>query len=240
MGASLYKLCPPNAFGRAGAGFDVDASHIIHLGVLEYHLARGWIGSEGARAVTHSMTWDFLSAQWPSLPYLGVWSQVAGVEAQRVGPKLAMFPQSVCVCFPLHCPGGGSALEEGSEAPEGSKLECRPQRLFWDTSLSASLLCPSQLIPDPSLCSPCSVMELLCRVGAAHVDSWHVSGGELWLCRCCQGSELFLRNFLNKHQLEYYPTCPRIESLCVPWSSLCPSHSHHRSSAAMWRGVSGV
>ena len=47
MGASLYKLCAPNAFGRVGAGFDVDASHIIHLGVLEYHLARGGMEVKG-------------------------------------------------------------------------------------------------------------------------------------------------------------------------------------------------
>ena len=72
-----------------------------------------------------------------------------------------MFRRSVFF-FSLRCPGGGSALEEGSEAPEGSKLKCRPRRLFSDTSLSPGLLCPSQLIAGPSLCAPCSVVELLC------------------------------------------------------------------------------
>ena len=99
----------------------------------------------------------------------------SGWSRSPEGRAQTSYVPSECVCifffFFLHCPGGGSALEEGSEAPESSKLECRPQWLFSDTSLSASLLCPSQLIPDPSLCSPFSVMELLCRVGRAHVDS---------------------------------------------------------------------
>ena len=50
MGASLYRLCVPNAFGGR-AGFDMNTSHIFPQGVLAaITLVRSGAGEGGARA----------------------------------------------------------------------------------------------------------------------------------------------------------------------------------------------
>lgn len=86
-------------------------------------LVGGRAGDRGARA-TSRLTQDFLSAQWPSLPYSGIWSQAVGVEALRARPDLALLPK-VCVfpfCIGMLASAGESAGARGACAGSGLVL----------------------------------------------------------------------------------------------------------------------
>ena len=63
VGASLYKLHVPNAFGRR-VGFDLVASHIFPQGVLAaITLVVGGAG-DGVESEPN-VSWNFLSSLWP-------------------------------------------------------------------------------------------------------------------------------------------------------------------------------
>lgn len=79
-------------------------------------------GMEGQELMP-GMGWDFPLVQWLSLPCWGQsLSQVAGAEALRVRPRLALFPLSVC--FPTS-PHWTFAPDRGSAEASGAHVSYR-------------------------------------------------------------------------------------------------------------------
>lgn len=109
MGASLYKLCVPSAFGGK-AGFDMDAKYFSSGCTGVTTLVQGVTGDGGEPG----LSWDFPSAQWPlsgvgSAP--SCCSRSPGVER-----KLALFPLMCVFSLPTLGPlpwSQGSAKAEG-------------------------------------------------------------------------------------------------------------------------------
>lgn len=156
------------------------------------------------------MRLGFPSAQWLLVPYQGgVLSQVAGAQDLRVGPKVTLFPLSVCLLLSaqgdsvlLKCvfsplPALGSLFQrEGTSKEGGGKELCqlsacvsRRQRseltllhplLCSDVAPSPNSLCPSQPISPHSFCLSYCAVEPHCRAGGAHTAPQCVSGHELW------------------------------------------------------------
>ena len=100
VAASLCRLCVPNAFdGRAG--FDLKASHLFLwcvLAAITLVSEAGGLEMKGLE-LTLSVWLDFLSAHCPPVSG-GIWSQVAGTIALRVGLKLALFPLNIYFSSP--------------------------------------------------------------------------------------------------------------------------------------------
>ena len=167
------------------------------------------------------------------------WLQIAGVEALRVWPKLTLLPLSVC--FPIFqhqdlCPRRGKCWSKQAHsrsqfvsAPDSSKLSpmhslCRQQELFSllcsNAASSPSLLSASQLITSLSPCCPCPVLELPCRATGAQVDSWRVSGHELWWSSRHQRSRRLLMHSLGE-RCSVVCDSLRPHGLYNPWHSPC-------------------
>ena len=92
-----HTYCIPSAFGEK-SGFDVDTSHVFPQSLLAA-LTSGGVRLEMERLELElGMRPGFPSAQWLLVPYRGgVLSQVAGAQDLRVGPKVTLFPLSVCL-----------------------------------------------------------------------------------------------------------------------------------------------
>lgn len=122
--------------------------------------------------------------------------------------------------------------------------------LFWRLQLFPSLcigaasgarsLCPSQLITVPSLGSPCPVVEAQHRAGRAHMDSWHISGCEMYWSSCLQRSGLLQIHCLSNCQQwpplphRFYPR--NVSPLSYGFLFVC--YGHPRSNALLCYGVS--
>ena len=177
-------------------------------------------------------------------------------------PKLLGSIPLRCVFFllpePEHLPQRGGVLM--LVGPMCALSSYGLQMKFWDVSgalplqapaisslallrvSGVSLLSPSQPITSISLRCPHFIVEPHHIVGAAHIYSQHVLGGELWWSSCCQESGLLLVCCLSKCQQWLSPPHPGSTlgsgHLYIPESSLLPSHGQPRYTATFWQGLS--
>ena len=145
----------------------MDTSHVFPQGLLAA-LTSGGVRLEMERLeLDLGMRPGFPSVQWLSAPYWCGLSQVAGAQDLRVGPKVTLFPLSVCLlsaqgdsvllkCVFSPLPELGSLFQrEGASKEGGGKKLCQ---------LSACVSCRqrSELTPlHPLLCSDVSRFQIL-------------------------------------------------------------------------------
>lgn len=152
----------------------------------------------------------------------------------------------MCFSFSPHqdlCPRGGNA-----EAREAYAQIAVPQATCVDICGSAQTVsvvsqhCLSESVIAVCLCHPCPVVELLPRADRACMDSWHLSGGELWWSSCHQRPGWLLRHSLRKCPQwpppSHWGSALGLGCHWVPPLSLFPHHSHAKSSATRWHGLS--
>lgn len=217
MGASLYKLCVPSAFGGK-AGFDMDAKCIFPRGVLAVTALVQGVTGDGGRQVWAGtfpllsglcQVWDLLPSCCSRSP--GGWAQAGSV------PLMCVF-SSVPTLGPLPWSQGSTKAEGGS-----CRLSARvSHRELSRLSAAHCLFRHSQLFSHFVQMQLCVQVPFVTYSGsltpavAAPALLWiHTAGraGPTWaFClywgrsSCCQGCRLLPMFYSRKCQ--WSPPCP--------------------------------